>query len=65
MSQISGVIDNLKEKVVSKGKEIAEYMEKHNIQIRHENENSGNEEAAKGSGDSKTDQPTSGVLMQH
>lgn len=59
MFQISGVIDNLKEKVVSKGKEIAEYMEKHNIQIRAQDEQT--EEAAKSE---DSNEPTSGVLVQ-
>ena len=62
-SQISSVIGSLKEKVVSKGKEIGEYMEKHNIQIRQEG--SLNDETAKAATDSKAAQPSTGVLVQN
>lgn len=56
------MIESLKEKVVSKGKEIGEYMEKHNIQIRQEGNL--NDEAAKAAGDQKAAKPTAGVLVQ-
>ena len=66
------MIQNLKDKVVSKGKEIGEYMEKHNIQIRQEsslNEEQGKAAAAAaaaaGTTTEKAAQPASGVLVQN
>jgi hypothetical protein len=58
------VIESLKEKVVTKGKEIGEYMERHNIQIRQEG-NLNDETAAKAAGDQKAAKPTAGVLVQN
>ena len=49
---------------MSKGKEIGEYMEKHNIQVRQESSLKEEEQAKASAEAAKAEQATSGVLVQ-
>ena len=61
------MIETLKAQIVNKGKEISEYMDKHNIQIRQEQvmqQGGGDVQDANSKGQSDdTTQSTSGVLV--
>ena len=61
------MIETLKAQIVNKGKEISEYMDKHNIQIRQEQvmqQGGGDVQDANSKGQSNdTIQSTSGVLV--
>lgn len=61
------MIETLKAQIVNKGKEISEYMDKHNIQIRQEQvmqQGGGDVQDANSKGQSNdTTQSTSGVLV--
>jgi len=54
-----------REQVVSKGKEIQEYMEKHNIQIRGQESSESQEKSSTSSTSSASRPQTSGVLVQN
>ena len=61
------MIETLKAQIVNKGKDISEYMDKHNIQIRQEQvmqQGGGDVQDANSKGQSNdTTQSTSGVLV--
>lgn len=62
--QMAQVVENLKEKVVTKGKEIGEYMEKHNIQIRQESSQQSDDSTKEGNESKSAAKSASGVLVQ-
>jgi hypothetical protein len=61
---MSKLVEAKKEQMIAKGKDISDYMEKHNILVR--GQESQEEPQEKGAGDSSIrPQPTSGVLVDN